>query len=191
MPSGSRRSTIAASTHSMLSSRARGLRIEAQHVVAAIDRQRRQNRLAADQGAAFHGDVLHGHARGLRPGQRHVAQARDGRRGEAPAVITGEAGTGGQRHYAQTDRQPAQHRRHGALVRPARGGRPARAFARRDQLAAGGPLAGPNVDVVHCRHSACSTIHDTRSGKLMPMCLACSGTSDSGVMPGWVFISSR
>ena len=39
-------------------------------------------------------------------------------------------------------------------------------------------------------HDASSTIQAQSSGKLMPQCAACSGASEVGVMPGWVFTSS-
>src|SRR5439155_26114134 len=40
-------------------------------------------------------------------------------------------------------------------------------------------------------HDAFSTIHATSSSKPMPTCRAISGTSEVGVIPGWVFTSSR
>ena len=44
---------------------------------------------------------------------------------------------------------------------------------------------------VHPSHAACSTIHTTSSSKPMPAWRAISGTSEVGVMPGWVLTSSR
>ena len=54
-----------------------------------------------------------------------------------------------------------------------------------------GWAAGKPRFCTHASHCACSTIQATRSGNGMPRWAACSGTSDRGVMPGWVLISSR
>ena len=43
----------------------------------------------------------------------------------------------------------------------------------------------------HESHAAFSTIHPTRASKEIPACRAMSGTSEVGVIPGWVFNSSR
>ncbi len=54
-----------------------------------------------------------------------------------------------------------------------------------------GPVDQPGRrDRLHPRHAACSTIQPHSSGKPMPQCAACSGSSEVGVSPGWVLTSS-
>ncbi len=62
----------------------------------------------------------------------------------------------------------------------------ARAAARRGGCRAAGRLA---VDL-HRSHEASSTIQRQSLPYDMPLNAACSGTSDVGVMPGWVLVSS-
>src|SRR5215469_2181807 len=49
----------------------------------------------------------------------------------------------------------------------------------------------PGGDRLYLSHRAFSTIHTTRSSKLMPAWRAMSGTSEVGVIPGWLFTSNR
>ena len=102
-------------------------------------------------------------------------------------------------------RRPRGHRRHSrargrtararprprkrARGRPRQTARP-RAPRARERRALGGLVTRSNP-VVYPSHRACSTIQLTRVGKSMPAWAASSGTSDIGVMPGRVLISSR
>src|SRR5215469_11103037 len=49
----------------------------------------------------------------------------------------------------------------------------------------------PRGDCLYLSHRAFSTIQTTRSSKLMPAWRAMSGTSEVGVIPGWLFTSNR
>ena len=88
-------------------------------------------------------------------------------RGATSAVAAGAGG--------EHDRDAAPRRRRGAACSPA-----PRA-PHRYRLGRG----------VHESHAAFSTIQRTSSSKPMPACRAMSGTSEVGVMPGWVLTSSR
>src|SRR5690606_28485948 len=52
-------------------------------------------------------------------------------------------------------------------------------------------LGGGEVLCPYLLQLASSTIQDTSSSNEWPACLACSGTSDVSVMPGWVLISRQ
>ena len=72
-------------------------------------------------------------------------------------------------------------------------GRSSQRCRRSAQLPAGGPVVDRSLRrpcQAHARHAAFSTIQAQSCGKFMPRYAACSGSSEVGVRPGCVLISS-
>jgi len=150
--------------------------------IAAPDLKRRQNGLGRRLVVADAVDVFDGHAEaggGPHDGVAHGVVEQGAIAGliEPPA-----AGQDERAHSAENGEQACPL-----------ADRAQRAHARASGRAVAGRTAFGRQAIVETQlsHDAFSTIQATSSEKSMPLSAAISGTSESGVMPGWVLISSR